>query len=147
MALTSIGPDVALKRNDSTGRFDFDVSTSGSNKGNPKMDSTRTHAVMTTVFSWKRGKRAGDRVESGGYYWDTSGRRGTLLWTVVQDTAATRSRLLSCADDARQQLINERYVVALSAAPTRVGIGLGRWLMPIQWTTPQGDNPSQALRF
>lgn len=145
MALTSVGPDVALTRS-GTGRFDWDMSTSGTNKGNPKLDATRTHAVMTTVFSRKRGRAPGDKQESGGYYWDESGRRGTLLWTVTQDRQATRSQLISAAEDAGQQLVDERYIVSLGADAQRQGIGLGRWLLGIQWRTPSGDR-KEALRL
>lgn len=147
MALTSTGPDIALKRNPQTGRFNFDMSTSGTNKGNPLLSSDRTHSVMTTLFSWKRGRRAGDPVESGGYYPDQSGRRGTLLWTVIQDTSATRSQLLAAADDARQQLLDERLITSLTAEAERqpVSNGLRRWSTYLTWTLPQGERKEQRL--
>lgn len=147
MSLTSVGPDIALKRNEATGRFDFDVSTSGTNKGNPKMDATRTHAVMATVFARKRGRAPGDPMESGGYYWDTSGRRGTLLWTVTQDRQSTRSQLVSAAEDGLQQLVDERFIAGFPTPDAqRVGTGLGRWMLVIQWRTPSGDR-REALKL
>ena len=147
MALTSIGPDIALARVAASGRFDFDMSTSGSNKGNPKLDSARTHAVMTTVFSRKRGRAPGDRQESGGYYWDTSGRRGTLLWTVTQDRQSTRSQLISAAEDGLQQLVDEKFIVSFpQPEASRVGVSQGRWGLTIQWQTPSGDR-KEALRL
>lgn len=123
------------------------MSTSGTNKGNPKLSGDRTHAVMTTLFSWKRGRRAGDQVESGGYYPDRSGRRGTLLWTVIQDTSATRSQLLSAADDARQQLVDERFITSLTAEAERAPVsnGLRRWSTYITWTLPQGERKTERL--
>lgn len=147
MALTSQGPDIALKRNPATGRFDFDVSQTGTNKGNPRLTDDRTHAVMTTLFSWKRGARAGDKVESGGYYWDRSGRRGTLLWTVIQDTDATRSQLLSAADDARQQLVDDRLITSLNAEAERAPVsgGLRRWSLYVTYTLPTGERKSERL--
>ena len=140
MALTSVGPDIALKRVATTGKFDFDMSTSGSNKGNPQLDSTRTHAVMTTIYSRKRGKAPGDKVESGGYYWDTSGRRGSLLWTVTQDRQSTRSQLISAAEDGLRQLVDDRLIAGFPQPDAqRVGVGLGRWFLTIQWRTPSTD--------
>ena len=147
MALTSVGPDIGLVRVPTTGRFDFDMSTSGSNKGNPKLDSSRTHMVMTTVYSRKRGRAPGDKVESGGYYFDTSGRRGSKLWTVTQDRFSTRSQLISAAEDGLQQLVDERQIVSFPTPDAqRVGVNLGRWGLLIQWSTPSGDR-KEALRF
>lgn len=145
MALTSQGPDVALQRT-AGGKFDWKVSRSGPNKGNPEMSADRTHAVISTVFSWKRGRRPGDKSESGGYYWDESGARGTRLWTVVQDTSSTRSKLLACTEDAKQQLVEGRYITDLQADAQRLGLGLGRWAATIGWRTPQGDR-KEALRL
>lgn len=139
MALTSVGPDIKLKRLD-TGRFDFDMSTSGSNKGNPQLDSSRTHAVMTTLFSRKRGKRAGDPTESGGYYFDTSGRRGTLLWTVLYDRNSTRSQLIAAAEDGMQQLVDEKFITSFPQPEARrIGLAPGKWGLSVQWTTPVGS--------
>ena len=147
MALTSVGPDIGLARVPTTGKFDFDMSASGSNKGNPKLDSTRTHSVMTTVYSRKRGRAPGDKQESGGYYCDLSGRRGTLLWTVTQDRNSTRSQLISAAEDGLQQLVDEKLIVSFPTPDAqRVGVNLGRWGLIIQWTTPTGDR-KEALRL
>jgi hypothetical protein len=147
MALTSVGPDIALARVATTGKFDFDMSTSGSNKGNPKLDASRTHMVVATLFGRKRGKAPGDKVESGGYYWDLSGRRGTLLWTVTQDRNSTRSQLVSAADDGLRQLVDEKQIVNFPTPDAqRIGLHLGRWGVVAQWSTPSGDR-KEALRF
>lgn len=139
MALTSVGPDIEPKRLD-TGKFDFDMSTSGSNKGNPKLGGSRTHAVMTTLFSWKRGRRAGDTVDQGGYYWDASGRRGTLLWTVLYDRQSTRSQLIAAAEDGLQQLVDQKFITSFAQPEARrIGVGPGKWGLSVVWSTPSGD--------
>lgn len=116
------------------------MSTSGSNKGNPLLDSSRTHAVMTTLFSWKRGRRAGDTVDQGGYYWDLSGRRGTLLWTILYDRNSTRSQLIAAAEDGLQQLVDEKFITSFQQPiAERKGTGLGKWNLSVQWTNPMGS--------
>jgi phage gp46-like protein len=137
MALTSKGSDIVLVRNDATGKFTYRMSASGTNKGNPEFDDSRTHACMTTLFSWKRGKLPGDSAPQGGYYWDTAGRRGTLLWTVKYDRQATRSDLISAAQDAGQQLVDDKLIVNYSVDAQRLGVG--RWLLLFGWTLPTGD--------
>jgi hypothetical protein len=72
------GIDIELERNPATGKYDAKLSSSGPNKGNPVFSDTRSHAVLTTLVSRKRGQRPGDQVQSGGYYGDSQNRRGTL---------------------------------------------------------------------
>lgn len=146
MALTSAGSDIALKRVDATGRFNYSMSATGTNKGNPEFSSDKTHACMTTLFSWKRGQSPGDKNPQGGYYWDEIGRRGTLLWTVKYDRLATRSDLVACAQDAGQQLVDDKFIVGFSADAQRVSTGLGRWALKFSWTLPSGDNRDQGVR-
>jgi len=81
MALQFTGGDIALVRNESTGKFDHVWSSAGPNAGNPVLDNTRSHAVLTTLVSRKRGTRPGSQTPEGGYYYDPQNRRGTLLWT------------------------------------------------------------------
>jgi len=135
MALQFTGRDVALTRT-AANRFDFVFSTSGPNKGNPVLDDTRTHAVLTTLLSWKRGTRPGARVPEGGYYWDTVGRRGTLLWTVSQDRLTTLSQLEAFAQDGGQQLIDAQQIASFTARAQRVGPG--RFRLNVTWSNPSG---------
>lgn len=146
MALTSVGPDIKLKRL-AGGKFDFDVSTSGTNKGNPLMDSSRAHSVVQTIFARKRGRAPGDKMPSGGYYWDTAGTRGTLLWTVTQDRQSTRSQLIAAAQDGLAQLVDQRLIAGFEQPEAqRLGLGLGRWFLTIQWRTPSADGLNPPLK-
>lgn len=136
MALQFTGRDVALVPSGSTGKFDLSFSTSGPNKGNPVLDDTATHAVLSTLLSWKRGTRPGARQPEGGYYWDTAGRRGTLLWTVLQDRMTTPSQLQLFAEDGGQQLLDRRIVSVFRASASRTAPG--RFQLSVTWTTPSG---------
>lgn len=137
--LTSKGLDVALTRT-ARGRFDLKLSTSGTNKGNFELSSERHHAAATTLFVRKRGKRPGDKEYGGGYYWDTSGRFGTLLWTITQDRTATRSQLISAGQDAGKQLVDDRMITAYSVDATRrANYTIGQWVSYLGWTLPSGD--------
>jgi hypothetical protein len=129
------GCDVALLRQDDTGKFDLDFSRTGKNKGNSVLDNTRTHAVLTTLISWKRGRRPQSQVEEGGYYLDTTGQRGTLIWTVTQDKMATRSDLIAFADDGGTQLQNLNYLSSFAASAERRSIA--NYRLNFRWTTPQ----------
>lgn len=139
MALQFTGNDVALVRDDATGKWDLQLSTSGPNKGNPVLDSTRMHAVLTSLVSWRRGTRTGSRTPEGGYYWDTTGKRGSLLWTVSQDRLATTSQLKAYADDAGQQLVNLKILASFTARATR--LAPGRFVTTVSWTLPSGATP------
>lgn len=136
MAFTSTGTDIAFKESPSApGRFTFDWDASG----NPRFDDDRAHAVITTLVSWKRGRAPGQKIEQGGYYWDETGQRGTLIWTVKHDTLATKSQLEAYAEDAGQQLVSRGIIKSLSATATR--LSPGRWRLDVEWTLPDGRTP------
>lgn len=139
MAMQFTGSDVSLARNQVTGRYDLVLSTSGVNKGNPVLDSTRTHAVLTTLVSMKRGSRPGARSPEGGYYWDASGRRGTLLWTISQDRLATPSQLQAYAEDGGQQLVDLKFIATFKASANRRAPG--KFAVTATWTLPNGNSP------
>lgn len=140
MAFTSKGIDIELKPSPSRpGRRTFDWDTSGPNKGNPKFGNSRAHAVISCLVSWKRGRRRGSKVEEGGTFWDESGQRGTLIWTVTHDTLATGSQLLAYAEDAGRQLVARGIIASLTAVPTR--LAPGRWQLDVSWTLPGADKP------
>lgn len=136
MALQFTGRDVALVRDAATGKFDLDFSAEGPNRGNPVLDDTRTHAVLTTLISWKRGTRPGAQAQEGGYYYDPNNRRGTLIWTVTQDRLATPSQLKAYADDGGQQLLELKQIASFVATGRRVRPGQLR--LDVTWTTPDG---------
>lgn len=139
MAMQFTGSDVALQRNATNGRYDLVLQQSGPGRGNPVLDTTRTHAVLTTLVSMKRGTRPGARTPEGGYYWDTSGRRGTLLWTISQDRLATPSQLQAYAEDGGQQLVDLKFIATFKAAASRRAPG--KFAVTATWTLPNGNSP------
>lgn len=144
MAADLSGKDIALAQSTSQqGRFDFDWITSGPSKGNPRMTNDRAHAVGTTLFSWKRGTRPGSQTPEGGYYYDTAGRRGTLLWTILYDRQATRSELIAAAQDGGQQLIQEKILTALQSEAQRRAPG--KWALSVNYTLPSGQSLNLVL--
>lgn len=144
MAFVATGDDIALRRNQSNGKWDFDWETDAAtgNKGNPRFDNTRKHSVMVTLVCKKRGKRPGSNVEEGGYYWDTSGTYGTLLWTVIWDRMATESQLTSYAQGAGQQLTDVKKISSFSARARK--LGPGKWVLTTTWTVP-GDSAEESV--
>ncbi len=143
MAFQQSGVDAALRRNDATGKFDLVLATSGPNIGNPNYDNTRTHAILTTLLSRKRGQRPGSQVQGGGYYGDPQNRRGTLLWTVNQDSTTTGSQLEAYAEDGGQQLIELRMVSSFTARATRKAPG--KWQLDCTWFLPDGTKGAVDL--
>jgi phage gp46-like protein len=137
VALQFTGSDVALVRDEATGRYDLAFSTSGPNKGNPILTSDGTHAVLTTLLSKKRGVRGGSPNAEGGYFGDPSGRRGTLIWTISQDKLATPSQLKAYAEDGGQQLLDRKMIGSFTASAVRVAPG--KFRLNVTWTTPSGS--------
>ena len=122
-----------------SGKFDLQFSTQGPNRGNPVLDNTCTHAVLTTLLSKKRGARLGSQAQEGGYYWDSGGQRGTLLWTVNQDRLATPSQLKAYAEDGGQQLVDLRYIASFEASAAKRGPG--NFILTCRWFLPSGTTP------
>lgn len=137
------GVDIELVKNDATGKFDAKVSTSGPNIGNPVFANTRSHAVLTTLMSRKRGQRPGDQVQGGGYYGDPQTRRGTLLWTVTQDRTITGSQLVAYAEDGGRQLAEMRLISGFTARALK--LGPAKWRIECAWTLPDGSKGAADL--
>lgn len=131
------GRDVALVRNPSNGKFDVSFATSGPNRGNWILDNTATHAVLTTLISWRRGRRPGSAVEEGGYYFDAQNRRGTLLWTVTQDRLTTPSQLQAFAEDGMQQLADRKRIASYTVRAQR--LRPGQFRVDVTWALPDGQ--------
>lgn len=137
MALQMTGSDVALQRT-ASGRYDLVFSASGKNKGNPVLESTGTHAVLSTLLSQKRGTRPGSQAQEGGYYYDAQNRRGTLIWTITQDRMGTPSQLEAYAQDGGQQLLDMKLIGSFSAKAQRIRPGSFR--LSVAWTLPSGTS-------
>ncbi len=132
MAFTPTGVDIALKRNENTGRFDFDWETQGQNKGNPKFDHSRSHAVFSILVSKKRDPVTGE----GGYYFDRTGVRGTFLYKIRYDRLSTGSSLKAYAEDGGQQLISRGLLSSFSSQPQKKP--KGGWNLFVTWSVPSG---------
>lgn len=144
MALQFTGSDVAVVRRESDGKFDWVWSTSGPNKGNVVLGNTRSHAVLTTLVSRKRGTRPGSQVQEGGYYYDPQNIRGTLLWTLTQDRLSTPSSAEAFAQDGGQQLLNMKLIATFTARAIRPAPG--KLKIQVTWTNPDGTrNPPLLL--
>lgn len=140
------GADVALVGSQRTpGRMQAVIDSTGPNSGNPRFTNDREHAVLTTLMSKRRGRSPGAQQEQGGYYWDPTGLRGTLLWTIKLDRLATRSDLLAAADDAGQQLVNAKLIKTLVGSAERVLGERGKWRLTVSWILPNGTQPTRTI--
>jgi len=137
MALQFTGRDLALKRDPLTGKFDFVISSSGPNKGNPVLDDTRTHAVLTSLMSRKRGSRMGSAPQ-GGYYYDPTGSRGSLIWTIGQDKLSTPSQLKAYGEDVGARLVDAKQIRSYRVSAAR--IGSGKFRLDFAWTLLDGSS-------
>ena len=133
MALQHTGRDIALQRDPLSGKYDLVFSASGPNKGNPVLDDSRTHAVLTNLLSQKRGSRMGSAPQ-GGYYYDPTGSRGSLLWTISQDKLSTPSQLRSYGEDVGERLLNRKQIRTYRVSASR--IGSGKFRLDFAWSVP-----------
>ena len=114
-----------------------------SKSGNPVLDNTRSHAVLTTLVSRKRGTRPGSQTPEGGYYYDPQNRRGTLLWTLTQDRLSTPSMAESFAQDGGQQLLDIKAIASFSAKAARTAPG--KLKIQVTWTNPDALRNPQTV--
>ena len=143
MALQFTGGDIALVRKECTGKFDHVWSSAGPNAGNPVLDNTRSHAVLTTLVSRKRGTRPGSQTPEGGYYYDPQNRRGTLLWTLTQDRLSTPSMAESFTQDNKQQLLDIKAITSFTTKTTRTTPG--KLKIQVTWTNPDALRNPQTV--
>lgn len=134
MALQHTGVDIELAKNEATGKFDIAWSTSGPNKGNPILGNTRAHTVFSLL-----------RSNQGQYYWDTTGKRGSLLYTVGQDNTTTRSKLISYSEQAMQPIIDDNTILSFTADATRTRPG--SYALTVNWSTTGSKYSSQVGTF
>lgn len=136
------GLDVKLVRNSSTGKYDLSFSRTGPNKGNPELEFSRTHAVLTSLLRRKRCQRPGTGVAAGGYYFDQQNRRGSLLWTIAQDRLSTPSQMRAYAEDAMQQLVERNIIASFTTAATRTAPG--KFRVDVTWYDLAGKSTVQV---
>ena len=132
MSFRPAGTDIAVITN-AEGWPDIVFDTTGPNKGNPRYDNTRAHALFSRIFRKK-----------GRYYWDRTGQSGTLLHTVKDDRQAAAARIQSAVEDGADQIKARRLIVRYEVAVQRLRPGLYQW--SIGWT-PTGAQKSEQRTF
>lgn len=120
------GDDIALKI---TPRGKYTFVWKG---GNPVFDRRGQYAVLVTLCTKK-----------GWYYWDSTGKFGTLLYTVKQDRLSTGSQLASYCADAGQQCQAAGVITKLTAVPTRLRPGV--WQVKLDWEAA-GQHVTERIR-
>ena len=105
------GGDLKLKRSLATGRFDFEWDITG----NPTFVDTGEHAVMSLL------------LEHRGRWWaDTTGNRGSRLYTLKNLKKRTPSDVKAYAEEALAPLIESGY---LSEPPVVTAVRVGSKLI------------------
>ena len=137
------GFDIALARNDSNGKWDAKISTSGPNKDNPVFESTCKHNIATTLLSRKRGRPAGSDREQGGYYGDSQNRRGTLLWTIKLDRLSTGSDITAFVTDGMEQMVRRNRMKLYEVTARRASPGY--WMAKVDYVLPDGVKDSFSI--
>lgn len=107
MAFVPAGDDIAV-RVGVRGRLRRIWDTSGPNKGNPRFDTTKEHAVWISVFA-----------QRGQYWADTTGTFGSLIYTLPQDPKATPQKFVSYAQDGVAPLVTASRIQNPQAFATR----------------------------
>jgi phage gp46-like protein len=122
MAFTGTGRDITVKRSAVTGLYDqFEWDDSG----NPGFSDNMSHLVLSLLLEYR------------GQYWaDPTGRRGSLLHTVKNDTSTTQQRILSFAREALQPAVNDGRLYSIDVKAER--LGQGKYQVSVYWVTPKG---------
>lgn len=124
MPLSDYRGDVSLVANPETGLFDLDW-----DGPNPEFDDTEAHSVLSLVLEWQ-----------GKWWADATGRRGSRLNTLRNDTRTTQSELIARVNEALAPAVadgrlRELVVTAERQAP-------GRYAFHIRWRTRGGRSAS-----
>lgn len=129
MAFVPAGDDIAV-RVGASGRLRRIWDTTGPNKGNPRFDTTKEHAVWISVFARR------------GQYWaDQTGTFGSLVYTLPQDPKATPQKFVSYAEDGVAPLVALSRIQNPKAYATRT---FDRLSGVLEYQT--ADGKPQAIR-
>jgi phage gp46-like protein len=116
--LRSDGLDIAVRVNPRTGKLRRVWDTAGPNKGNPRFDDDRHHAVWSQLFT-----------RQGEYFADESGTHGSLLHTVSEGAAAqTPDRAAGYAEQSLAVLVQRGVIMpaprvsATAPSPSRLDL-------------------------
>jgi phage gp46-like protein len=127
MPLSSEGDDVTLVANPETGRFD--LSWDGSN---PEFDDTEAHTVLSLVLEWQ-----------ARWWADTTGKRGSRLNTLRNDTRTTQSELIARVYEALAPAVSDGRLQQLVVTAERQAPG--RYAFHIRWRTRSGRPASVTV--
>jgi len=127
MPLSDDGGDVALVRNPANGRFDLDW-----DGPNPTFDDTETHTVLSLVLEWQ-----------GRWWADQTGKRGSRLNTLRNDTRTTQSELIARLEEALAPAVADGRLCDLTVTAERVQPG--RYAFEIRWRTRDGRSASVRI--
>lgn len=120
------GGDLSPVVNEQTGRIDYAFG----DDGNPIFDDTKAFAVASLVLQ-QRGK----------WIPDAKGNRGSLIYTVRNDTKATPSKLQAYTLDGIQPLVDEGEITGPNGEPDPVVVVTGtkgKRRLDITYSTPKG---------
>jgi phage gp46-like protein len=120
MPLSDEAGDVSLVANPDTGLFD--LSWDGPN---PQFDNTEAHTVLSLVLEWQ-----------AKWWADATGKRGSRLNTLRNDTRTTKSELVARVNEALAPAIADgrlQQVVVTAERPAP-----GRYAFHIRWRTRSG---------
>ena len=119
MPLLDQGRDVALVRAPS-GLFDLDWEGP-----NPKFDDTEAHTVLSLVLEWQ-----------GKWWADATGKRGSRLNRLRNDTRTTASELVARCEEALAPAVADGRLVDVVVTAERSAPG--RYAFHIRWKTRSG---------
>lgn len=95
-------------------------------------DNTHVYAVCRTVAMHK-----------GGYYFDATGKAGTLLYQVTTDRLATKSRIIAHVFDGIRQCEAAALILAGTVDAERRRVGA--WRILLSWKTLDARSASAWL--
>jgi phage gp46-like protein len=123
------GAQAALFRNPNTGLYDI----AWDDSGNPIFDDTGEDLVLSLLLEYR------------GKYWadTTSGRRGSTLYLITQDTSATASQMMQAVDLALQLAVDDGRLVSFTRTAQRQGPG--RYKLTVNWVLPNGVKGSTPI--
>lgn len=120
MPLSEEGSDVALVANPDTGLFD--LSWDGPN---PEFDDTEAHTVLSLVLEWQ-----------AKWWADATGKRGSRLNTLRNDTRTTQSELIARVNEALAPAVADGRLQQVVVTAERQAAG--RYAFHIRWRTRSG---------
>jgi phage gp46-like protein len=113
--------DFSLVANPVTGMFDLDWSG-----GNPAFDTSEGHTVLSLVLEWQ-----------ARWWADSTGKRGSRLYTLRNDTSTTRTELIAMLQEALAPAVTDLRISNLVVTADRVAAG--RYAFNLRWTNSNGQ--------